>query len=65
MSPIIPSVMVALVALGMALAFVWADYRSPTSRALALTLMLLSLAMLLFIAWLRRRTPAAARPQPR
>ena len=52
MSPIIPSVMVALVALGMALAFVWADYRSPTSRALALTLMLLSLAIGLNVSYL-------------
>ena len=35
------------------------------ANSYALLLMLLSLAMLLFIAWLRRRTPAAARPQPR
>lgn len=31
----------------------------------ALVLLLSSLAMLLFIAWLRQRTPAAPRPQPR
>jgi adenylate cyclase len=52
MSPIVPSVMVALVALGMALAFVWADYRSPTSRALSLTLVLLSLSIGLNVTYL-------------
>ena len=45
MSSIIPSVMVALVALGMALAFISADYRSPTSRALALTLVFIGVAI--------------------
>ncbi|MBV8062287.1 MAG: adenylate/guanylate cyclase domain-containing protein [Nevskia sp.] len=42
MIQLLPHLMVALVALGMALAFVWADYRSPTSRLLALTLVCLA-----------------------
>ncbi|MDE0854833.1 MAG: adenylate/guanylate cyclase domain-containing protein [Nevskia sp.] len=37
--------MVALVALGMAVAFISADYRSPTSRSLALTLIFISTAI--------------------
>jgi class 3 adenylate cyclase len=44
--------MVALVALGMALAFIWADYRSPTSRLLAMTLVCLALAIALNTAFL-------------
>src|SRR6516164_3344462 len=51
MIPLIPHLMVALVALGMALAFIWADYRSPTSRLLALTLVCLALAIALNTAW--------------
>ena len=47
MNSIIPSMMVALVALGMALAFISADYRSPTSRSLAFTLVFISVAIAL------------------
>lgn len=52
MLQLIPHLMVALVALGMALAFIWADYRSPTSRLLALTLVCLALAIALNTAYL-------------
>lgn len=52
MLQLIPHLMVALVALGMALAFIWADYRSPTSRLLAMTLVCLALAIVLNTAYL-------------
>jgi class 3 adenylate cyclase len=52
MLQLIPHLMVALVALGMALAFIWADYRSPTSRLLAMTLVCLALAIALNTAYL-------------
>ena len=47
MSSINPSVMVAVVALGMAVAFIFADYRSPTSRALSLSLVFIGIAIVL------------------
>jgi len=52
MLQLIPHLMVALVALGMALAFIWADYRSPTSRLLSMTLVCLALAIALNTAYL-------------
>ncbi|MDR3418310.1 MAG: adenylate/guanylate cyclase domain-containing protein [Nevskia sp.] len=54
MAPLIPSVMVALVALGMALAFISADYRSPTSRALACSLAFIGCAIGLNVSFLYR-----------
>ncbi|HZR36201.1 MAG TPA: adenylate/guanylate cyclase domain-containing protein [Nevskia sp.] len=51
MLQLIPHLMVALVALGMALAFIWADYRSPTSRLLSLTLVALAAAIALNTAY--------------
>jgi len=51
MIQLVPHLMVALVALGMALAFIWADYRSPTSRLLGLTLVCLALAIALNTAY--------------
>jgi class 3 adenylate cyclase len=54
MSSIVPSLMVALVALGMALAFIVVDYKSPTSRALSLTLVLIGAAIGLNVGFLYR-----------
>jgi class 3 adenylate cyclase len=54
MSSFVPSVMVAIVALGMALAFVYADYRSSTSRSLALTLVFIGLAIVLNVGYADR-----------
>lgn len=62
MTTIVPSVMVAIVALGMALAFISADYRSPTSRALALTLVFIGLAIASNVGFLFRMTPGAVMP---
>lgn len=45
MEPIIPQVLVALVALGMGLAFISADPESPTSRALSLALGFIGIAI--------------------
>lgn len=53
----VPQVMVALMTLGMGLAFVWADRRSPTSRALSTSLVLVGVAVLLNRIFLRV-TPA-------
>jgi adenylate cyclase len=47
MEALIPTVLVSLVALGMAVAFFSADRKSPTSRALAVTLALIGLAIVL------------------
>jgi len=58
----IPSVMVALVALGMALAFISADYRSPTSRALALTLVFIGVAIGLNTGFVFRGSNSAVMP---
>jgi len=54
MNSIVPSVMVAIVALGMALAFIYADYRSPTSRSLSLTLVFIGLAIPLNVGFVYR-----------
>ncbi len=62
MSSIIPSVMVALVALGMALAFISADYRSPTSRALALTLVFIGVAIGLNTGFIFRSSDSDVMP---
>src|SRR5882762_4620984 len=62
MTTIVPSVMVAIVALGMALAFISADYRSPTSRALALTLVFIGLAIASNVGFLFRMTPGSVMP---
>ena len=62
MTFIVPSVMVALVALGMALSFISADYRSPTSRALALTLVFISIAIGANTGFLFRMAPDAVMP---
>ena len=45
MTSIVPNLMVAIVAVGMALAFIVVDYESPTSRSLALGLVLVGLAI--------------------
>ena len=45
MTSIVPNLMVAIVAIGMALAFIVVDYQSPTSRALSLGLVLVGLAI--------------------
>lgn len=45
MTSIVPNLMVAIVAIGMALAFIVVDYQSPTSRALSLALVLVGLAV--------------------
>jgi len=50
---IVPQILVALVALGMGLAFVSADRASPTSRALALALSFLGIAIVANIGYLR------------
>ncbi len=47
MEALIPQVLVSLVALGMALAFISADRESPTSRALAATLALIGISIFL------------------
>jgi len=47
MDALIPQVLVSLVALGMALAFISADRESPTSRALSATLALIGVAIFL------------------
>ena len=47
MEALIPTVLVSLVALGMAVAFFSADRQSPTSRALAMTLALIGLSIVL------------------
>jgi len=47
MDALIPEVLVSLVALGMALAFISADRESPTSRALAATLALIGISIFL------------------
>ncbi len=62
MSSILPSVMVAIVALGMALAFIYADYRSPTSRALALTLVFIGLAIPLNVVGFAYRPSSGIMP---
>lgn len=54
MISIVPSVMVAIVALGMAVAFISADYRSPTSRSLSLTLVFIGLAIPLNVGFVHR-----------
>jgi class 3 adenylate cyclase len=46
MTSIIPQILIALVAMGMAIAFSYADWASRTSRALSLTLAWLALAIL-------------------
>jgi class 3 adenylate cyclase len=52
MEPILPQVLVTLVALGMALAFVSADRKSPTSRALAASLTFIGVAIFLNTSFL-------------
>jgi adenylate cyclase len=55
MISIVPNLMVAIVAVGMALAFIVVDYQSPTSRALALGLVLLGLAIVSNVGYLYHR----------
>jgi class 3 adenylate cyclase len=62
MSSILPQILVSLVALGMALAFVLADRNSPTSRALSAALGSLGLAIVLNAAWFSRASPASPLP---
>lgn len=57
MNPLIPQVLVSLVALGMGLAFISADRDSPTSRALSLALGLIGIAIFLNGAVLPRSGP--------
>lgn len=52
MAAIIPQVLVSLVALGMALAFISADRESPTSRALAAALAWIGIAIFVNSSWL-------------
>ncbi len=54
MESIIPQVLVSLVALGMGLAFVSADRDSPTSRALALALGFIGIAIFLNVSFLKQ-----------
>jgi adenylate cyclase len=60
MTSIIPQILVSLVALGMALAFVIADRQSPTSRALAAALFFIGLAIVLNAGYLGQRYGAPA-----
>jgi adenylate cyclase len=55
MISIVPNVMVAMVALGMALAFIAVDYQSPTSRALGVGLVLVGLAIAANVGYLYHR----------
>jgi len=52
MTAIIPQVLVSLVALGMALAFISADRESPTSQALAASLAWIGIAIFVNSSWL-------------
>ncbi|MDE2149577.1 MAG: adenylate/guanylate cyclase domain-containing protein [Gammaproteobacteria bacterium] len=54
MTFLVPQILVAMVALGMGLAFVVADRDSPTSRAVATALAALGLAVVLNIGFLRQ-----------
>lgn len=63
MIQIVPQTLVALVALGMALAFVSADRGSPTSRALAAGLGFLGVAIVVN-AWFFNRVEAGGGPIP-
>ncbi|GAC1629451.1 MAG: hypothetical protein NVS9B10_20640 [Nevskia sp.] len=60
MNPIIPQVLVSLVALGMGLAFISADRDSPTSRALSLALGFIGISIFLNGSYLPQ---AEAHPQ--
>lgn len=60
MSSIIPQILVSLVALGMAVAFVIADRQSPTSRALSAALFFIGLAIVLNAGFLSLRASAPA-----
>ncbi len=53
MLSIIPQILVALVALGMGLAFISADRAAPTSRALALAMSFLGIAVVANVSYLR------------
>ncbi len=59
MAAIIPQVLVSLVALGMALAFISADRESPTSRALAAALAWIGIAIFVNSSWLEVWSAAA------
>lgn len=62
MTSIIPQILVSLVAVGMALAFISADRESPTSRALALSLACIGIAIALNSTFFTRGYGGAVLP---